>query len=246
MTYDLTRFDVNAVQRCGEGLRHASSTTSSMEAAARAVCRHLYDELAGARGERASVLVRCYKTHPFGQLPPDLQRTAKRALGAVSFSPPDAGMKCLVLLATAGDEPAWNDRRTSRGHQAIPLPSPHIVERAPMIAQLIEELGFDLTQVVRSGATAMRDLGDRSYGVFHVEHAKGSPYIPAQDFVDAHAVESVLGFGGGLPDGDIYAAIIFARVRIPVASADRFRALASDLKACLLRHESTVFDPATT
>ncbi|MDB4886427.1 MAG: hypothetical protein JWN79_1865 [Gemmatimonadetes bacterium] len=244
MTYDLTRFDVGAVQRCSQGLLAATAASTSMEGAASAVCRHLYDQLVGSRGERASVMVRCYKTHPFGELPGELQRTAKRAFGAVAFSPPDPRMKCLVLLATAGDEPDWNDRRKSKGHQAIPLPSPHIVERAPMIAQLIEELGFDLSQVVRGGAGAAHVAGERSFGIFHVERAKGSPYIPAQDFVEAHAVESVLGFGGALPAGDIYAAIVFARVPIPVASADRFRALASDLRTCLVRHESAVFEPA--
>ncbi|MDB4879274.1 MAG: hypothetical protein JWL60_720 [Gemmatimonadetes bacterium] len=244
MTYDLTRFDVDAVQRCSEGLHAVTSASASMEGAAAAVCRHLYEQLRGADGERASVMVRCYRTHPFGTLPPDLQRVARRALGAVAFSPPDARMQCLVLIATVGDEPGWNDRRTSKGHQAIPLPSPHIVERAPMIAQLIEELGFDLARVVRSTGSALRESGDRTFGVFHVEEAQGSPYIPAQDFVARHAVRSVLGFGGSLSTGDIFACIVFSRVRIPVASADRFRALALELRSCLARHEGAVFDAA--
>ena len=53
-----------------------------------------------------------------------------------------------TLLATAGDEPEWNSRHTSRGHAAIPLPSARIVERFPMIAQLIRQLGFDVADVV--------------------------------------------------------------------------------------------------
>lgn len=216
-----------------------------MEQAARAVCQYLYDELTGPDGERACAMVRCYKTHAYGSLPPDIQRYAKRALGAVAISPPDGAMKCLVLLATIGQESAWNDRRASKGHQAIPLPSLHIVERAPMIAQLIQELGFDIAQVVRPTTGVVRDLAGKSYGVFHVEDAVNSPFIPAQTgFVERYAIRSVLGFGGALPGGEIFAMILFSKVRISFGAADRFRALSLDLKGNLLKFEQAVFDEA--
>jgi hypothetical protein len=241
---DLPGFDLAAMLRCSQGLRRAARGVPTMEAAASAVCRYLYHELGDGGDGRACVMVRFYKTHPYGKLTPDLQRYAKRAFGAVAISPPEPAMKCLTLLATVGDEPGWNDRRASVGHQAIPLPSPHVVERAPMIAQLIREFGMELGDVVRPSGDVVRSLGGKSYGVFHVEEAAGSPYIPAQEgFVDRHGIRSVLGFGGMLPTGDLFGVILFTRVRVPVESADRFRSLALDLKSCLIPYGDAVFEP---
>lgn len=245
MIGELGEFDLSAMLRCGQALRRAMHGHGSMEAAARAVCRLLYDELGDGAGGRAAVMVRFYKTHPYGGLPDDLQRFAKRAFGAVAISPPEPEMKCLTLLATAGDQPAWNDRRASEGHQAIPLPSPHVVERAPMIAQLVREFGIRLSDLVRPSDDVVRALGGKTYGVFHVERAEGSPYIPAQEgFVARFGIRSVVGFGGLLPDGELCAVILFSRAHVPVEAADRFRSLALDLKTALIPYENAVFDPA--
>lgn len=245
MPCDLNRFDLADMLRCSQGLRRAAQGASSMEAAAGKVCRYLYDEMGDGAGERACVLVRFYKTHPFGELTPELQRFARRAFGAVAISPPEPEMRCLTLLSTVGDQPEWNARERSEGHQAIPLPSPHIVERAPMISQLIREFGLDLSDVVRPSDDLVRERGGKSYGVFHVENAAGSPYIPAQQgFVDRYGIRSVLGFGGLLPTGDLFAVILFARVHVPIDAADRFRSLALDLKSCLIPYAgSAVFQP---
>ena len=244
MASNLTRFDLAEMLRCSQLVRKTARDAPSIESAAGAVCRLLYDELADARGGRACALVRFYKTHPYGGLPGELQRFARHALGRVSTTPPDPAMKCLTLLATVGDEPGWNDRRSSEGHQAIPLPSADIVERAPMIAQLIREFGLTLSDVVRPSADVVRDREGKSYGVFHVEEARGSPYIPAQaGFVDRYGIRSVLGFGGLLPTGDLFAVILFSRAPVPSDSADRFRTLALDLKSCLIPYgQDTVFD----
>ncbi|HEX6372785.1 MAG TPA: hypothetical protein VF006_27940 [Longimicrobium sp.] len=244
MNCNLGDFQLADMLRCSQGLRRAAQGAPSMESAATAVCRFLYDEIGDGGEGRACVLVRFYKTHPYGALPPELQRFAKRAFGAVAISPPEPGMKCLTLLATVGDEPQWNDRRASENHQAIPLPSPYVVERAPMIAQLIREFGMDLGSVVRPSGDVVRALGGKSYGVFHVENAAGSPYIPAQEgFVDRYGIRSVVGFGGLLPTGDLFGVILFSRVHVPVGSADRFRSLALDLRSCLIPYGDAAFVP---
>jgi hypothetical protein len=65
--------------------------------------------------------------------------------------------------------------------------------------------------------------------------AASSPFIPAQkDFVLPYKVASVLGFGGLLPDGDLFAVIIFSRVAIPASTAEMFRTIALNLKLGLL------------
>jgi hypothetical protein len=229
MPSDLTKFGLSEMLRCSTELRRATRDAPTMEEAAQRVCRVLYDELITPDASRACVLVRCYKTHPYTNLEPELQSFAKRVLRGQT---PAAGVRCLTLLGTVGDEPRWNSRHTSAEHQAIPLPSVDIVEKAPMIAQLIRQFGLDLTDVVRPTSDLVRSLAGKTYGVFHVAEAPGSPYIPAQkDFVLKLGIRSVVGFGGSLPSGDLFAVILFARVPVSSETADRFRNLALDVKS---------------
>jgi hypothetical protein len=238
MPYDLTRFEMSTMVACADALRARIAGASSLEKAASEVCRFLYSELVDSSGNRACALVRSYKTHQYGTLPTDLQRFARRAFGAVAFSPPDPAMKCLTLLGTAGEESAWNERSASQGHQAIPMPTVQIVARAPMIAQLIRELGFDIAQVVRPSRDVVRDLAGKQYGVFYVDDAEGSPYIPAQQaFVIPYRIRSVVGFGGALPSGELLATILFAKVRVEPEVADRFRTVAHELNDAFATYE---------
>ena len=236
MPSDLNRFDLAGMLHCSLGLRKAAAGATSMEEAATRVCRFLYDEFrapvaeGASEGERQCALVRLYKTNAYSALDAPLRAFADALLGT---SAPE-GLRCLCLLATQGSEPAWNDRRASRGHQAIPLPSPEMVEQAPMVAQLVRQFGLDLADVVTPSPALMAKLEGRTYGVFHVERALASPYIPAQrDFVIPHGIRSVVGFGGALRSGDIFAVILFSRATVSREAADRFRTLALDVKSIL-------------
>jgi hypothetical protein len=193
-----------------------------------------------ASGARACALVRFYKTHPYGQLEPPLREFAAAQLGAIA---PDDAMRCLTLMATAGDDPAWNSRHESQGHKAIPLPSADAVRSAPMVMRLIEDIGLDVDMIVNGSAPATRGPDTRTYDVFHVEEALGSPYIPAQrNFVLPYNIKSVVGFGGLLRSGELFAVILFSRVRVPVRSAVRFRTIALDVRSSLFSFdESSTF-----
>lgn len=212
-----------------------------MEDAARRISRHLYEDLRAPDGGPACPLVRCCKTHPHAALPPALRRFADAA------SPderPGPRTRCLTLPATVGDRPAWNARQQSAAHQAIPLVSTRMVEHAPMVAQLVRAFGLDPADVVRPSEEVVHALRGRTCGVFHVPEAAGSPHIPAQrEFVEPHGICSVVGFGGTLPDGELFAVILFGRVPIDESVADRFRNVALDVKGALMRFdEDTVFD----
>jgi hypothetical protein len=242
MPHDLAKFGVRETLACSLGVRRIASKQDTLEAAARNICRYLYEELRGADGEPACAMVRCYKTHRFRALPPELQRSAKRAM-RLGDRPADA-MPCLTLMATSGDEPAWNDRRQSRGHQAIPLDSLESVQRAPMVSALFHEIGVDVSEIIRPVPAHVRTPIGKSFRVFHVEQAAGSPYVPAQEeFVERYGIRSVVGFGGVLPDGEMFAVILFARIHIPVEAADRFRTISLDVKGCFLPFsDAEVFD----
>ena len=226
--YDLSQLTLSAMTDCSTRLRRLGKDATSMEDAANRVVQFLYDHI-GVNGERACAMVRFYKTHVLGDLPPDLQAFARGS---------DAGLndatRCLTLLATVGDEPAWNDRRRSRGHQAIPLPSPQTVAQAPMVAQLMRQLGLDVSAVLSPDESLIVDASQRTFNVFHVQEALGSPYIPAQDFVEKHSIASVLGFGGILPTGDLYAVILFSRETIPPSTAELFKPLSLSAKVAVV------------
>jgi hypothetical protein len=241
MPYDLSKFSLGDMLKISPRLREAATGAPTFELAAQRVCRFIYDELQDADGKRQCALVRCYKTNSFGSLDSDLQSFVRTLMG---FRQPWPEMKCLTLMATVGQTAIWNSRYSSRGHRAIPLPSPEIVEKAPMIAQLIKEFGLEISNVIQPSAEVVRELAGKRHGVFHVENALGSPYIPAQeDFVVRFGIQSVVGFGGLLITGDLFAVILFTNVQVSQPTADRFRTLALDVKSGLSRYnEATTFN----
>ncbi len=230
--YDLTGFTMSDAAKCGSELRSLGSGEGSVEDAGGRIVRHLYEQLGDqATGKNACALVRFYKTHAYGELDSDLQKFADRVLGR----PPDMkAVKCLTLLGTAGERAEWNSRRNSNGHKAIPLPSEKVIAQIPMIAQLIKQFGLEASALIKPDPALLVDLQQRTYNVFHVPNAKGSPYIPAQeDFVVAMGVRSVLGFGGVLASGNLFAVILFCKVAVPRETADNFKALALDVKTAV-------------
>ena len=234
MPYDLSKFSLGDMLKSSPRLRETATGAPTFEMAAQRVCRFLYDELRDAEGKRQCALVRCYKTNSFESLDPDLQTFVRTVMG---FRQPWPEMKCLTLMATVGQTAIWNSRHSSRSHRAIPLPSPEIVEKAPMISQLIKEFGLEISSVIQPSAEVVRELAGKRHGTFHVENALGSPYIPAQeDFVVRFGIQSVLGFGGLLINGDLFAVILFTTVQVSQATADRFRTLALDVKSGLSRY----------
>lgn len=195
-------------------------------------------------GRPACALVRVYKTHLFAGLDTDLQAFARGIDPAVDTI---NGLRCLVLLATAGDLPQWNSRLTSRGHRAIPLSSEEAVAGAPMILQLVRQLGIDVSMVLRPEPGLLLDAAERPHNVFYVADAHGSPSIPAQqNFVVPHAIKSVIGFGGLVSSGDLFATILFSRVAISPEIADLFKILGLNFKLAMMRHaDKKLFKPIT-
>lgn len=230
MPYELARLSLSDMTQCSATLRRLGSEAASMEQAATTVVRYLHDELASDDGTPACPLIRFYKTHELGDLPADLQEFARETAGTRL----EQGTRCLTLLATVGAEPDWNDRRRSNGHRAIPLPSPEAVRRLPMVLQLVRQLGLDPDDVVAPDAGLMVDAAQRTFNVFHVARAVDSPHIPAQDFVRDHGIESVLGFGGLLPAGELFAVILFSTVPISQEVAEMFKPLSLSARMPLL------------
>ncbi|MHC1760087.1 MAG: hypothetical protein AB9917_11330 [Negativicutes bacterium] len=215
---------------------------SSMEVVAGRIVRYLHDTLIdGPTGEPACALIRFFKTQAYEDLNDDLKAFALNMLGG---STPFPGMKCLTLLGTVGENQEWNLRGTSKGHRAIPLPSAEVVHQIPMVRNLIKQLGLSVNSVVNPDAALLLDMEQKTYGVFLVPKALGSPYIPAQEeFVVPYRIKSVMGFGGILPSLNMFVVIMFLRVPIAREIADLFKNLSLNIKLAVLPFENTVFAP---
>lgn len=221
---------LDTVQCCAE-ISAIGGDAGSMEEVAGRVVRLFHERLVGAGMARCCALARFYKVHPAGELDEPRRRFAAALAGGAI--PPET--PCLTLLATAGDDPAWCSPARSAGHLAVPLPSAEVVARMPMVARLIAQLGLQPGAVLAPEPDLVDELARRTLDVFHIPEARGSPFIPAQrDFVEPQGIRSVVGFGGVLPTGSLFAVILFSRAPIPEAMRATFRTVALAVKLALL------------
>ena len=241
--YDIARFTLADMTDCGAALRDVVDRAESMEEATELMVRFLYSEFHQPESEASAFsMVRLFKTHRYDELPPDLRAFAADKLGHEPWLPQT---KCLTLLATAGDRDDWNDRRSSKDHQAIPLPSVGMVNSTPMIARLVSQFGLKTRDIIDPDSDMLLDLEQKSYNVFYEPDAASSKYITVQDdFVIREGIQSCLGFGGMLPSGNLFAVIMFSKVRISPDVASMFRTVALSAKLGLLPFESIVFQNA--
>lgn len=238
--YDLNNLRMSDIIRCGIDIRALGRNAQSMEAAAVELVQYLFNHFIDKQTlQKACALVRFFKTHDMSKLPPQLQDFANKLLQ----EKPDAlSLKCYTLLASAGIEDDWQCREKSQGHQAIPLPSKEIVNRIPMMRNLIKQMGLEVETVINPDPKLLLDLSKKTFNVFHVPDALNSPYIPAQDnFVKPYAIKSVLGFGGILPSGNVFSVIMFSRTAIDANTANLFNTLALNVKMLILPFDDTVF-----
>ncbi|MEP6516894.1 histidine kinase [Microcoleus vaginatus] len=187
------------------------------------------------------VLVRLFKTHPYGELEDSLQQSARRLIEGNS---PAADMKCWTLLAAAGTQPQWNSRHTAAEDTAIPLVSTKLVAQMPAISEIIRQFGLDIPTFLGIEPERFLQLEPAVLNIFHVSEAKGSRFIPEQNsLIIPYNVKSVLGFGGLLPSGSLFAVVMFLKVKIPQSRAEMFKDLALSVKTALsIPDENSVFE----
>jgi hypothetical protein len=173
---------------------------------AQAMCENFCD----SNGQSALVLSRVYHSFNFLLLPSALQEIAKKVWGSAMHEQ----SKFIALMGTYGDKSEWQDRIKSQNHRVILL-SRNSLTKIPMVSRLLQEIGIDLGVLLGEKEQGIELSGiSGTFGIFHVSPALGSPYIPAQDFVSQYGVQSVLGTGVMLPQGDIAVYIGFSRVVI--------------------------------
>ncbi len=230
---NLREFSLRNIIQCSAALRTLGVGASSLEEVAGRVVRYFYEHMGCSPSpEPACALVRFFKTHPFGSLDEESQRYVADLLGRQPDTP---SLKCFTLMASAGLRPEWNDRTQSKRCKAIPITGDRFSMQFPMFSQLLTQLGVSVDALLPSGHELLVDEHEKSYNVFFVPQAAGSPYVPVQqEFVLRYGIQSVVGFGGLLPSGNLFAVILFTRVEIPRETAELFRTLALAVKLAVL------------
>jgi hypothetical protein len=189
------------------------------------------------------VLARVFLTVPFGELPQFNKSAVDSLAASVGFgSLLRNETPVLSLIGTAGADPAWNDRRMSRGHVGIPLVSIRFIDSVPMMSRLLKETGLELDWIDQHDSNIF--IGDSSAGptgTFYVADAAketdshGRKIISAQDFVAVNEVKSVFGFGGYyLGTSAFTVMIIFTRNAIAKTDVEELKPLFTKFKALSL------------
>ncbi len=244
--YDMTLFTPQDMAKCSLVLRQLGRNTASMEATSQKIVKYIYQHFCDSQtGENTCVLVRLFKTHPYGELDDSLQQSARRLMNGNS---PAADMKCWTLLAAAGAEPQWNSRHTAAENTVIPLVSSELVAQMPAISGMIRQFGLDIPTVLGIEPERFLQLEPAVLNIFHVSEAKGSPLIPEQDsLIIPYQVKSVLGFGGLLQSGSLFGAVMFLKVKVPESRVQMFKHLALSVKTSLsISGEKVVFNSSNT
>jgi hypothetical protein len=214
MPYTLSRFSFTEMMDCRTRIRALlKGDFPSYAAGAERIVDFFHEELRDDEGQRACANVRFFMTRPYAELGDDLQQIAGASM-------PEGierdGVRCLTLLATRGVDPLV--KRT------VPLHSVEMVEQTPMIAQLVQGIGLSIEDVVRPGPRIPIKREAEAYSVLHVADAAGNP----------PGVASILGFGGLLASGDMFAVIMSSRVPISADVAAQFKILGLNMKIAVL------------
>jgi hypothetical protein len=181
-----------------ENVQAGIRTCGTLEESAQRCVSMIYDQF-----RESVIMARFYAILPFERLPAEARRFAAGVAGSRGAKEPlENETMVLALLGTRGELPAWNDRRSSRGHLAIPLVSTSFVDAIPMVSRMLKELGVPIEWVTGAGKGIMTDTFARLGGFFYVEDAETAvdhmdrKIIPAQDFVTKHRVKTVFGTAG--------------------------------------------------
>jgi len=231
--YSLARFSLLEVTECSAVLRQLGEQSNSLQQAASRAVNFLYTHLGNEEtGSRECALVRCFKTTSYGRLDPATQQLAREQLGGIA---PFPEMKCFTLVASVGEEASWNHVERSYRYRVIPMVSADFVKQFPMFSQLLHQFGVSTAFDVTPGGEWLVDMEEKTYNVFYVPDAVGSPYVPVQEgFVGKYGIKSVLCFGGMLPSRDLFAVIVFSKIPVPREAAALCKSLALSLKTSLL------------
>lgn len=201
---DFTALELHQAMDLGLRLRERAAGAGTVDDVAQQLVEILSSALEH-RGGAAFALVRTYVTVPGG----------------------------LRLAATRGVPPAESASAEGYAARALAWPDAGALRRDAFFAEFFRQVGLGVETIVGS-------RGDRAGAsraplrAFHLAVARGSPFVPAQDYVTAHAVASAFGFAAVLPTGDLFVTVILSKATIETATAELFEVFSLATKVALL------------
>ena len=148
------------------------------------------------------VLLRLFATVPYGELPlPEREFVDRRAEAAGIGHLVTGRTPILTWLGSRGENADWQEREKSQRFRCIPLASGTFVASLSMLSAQFRAISFDPDFVDRWEAAFAGAGAGRYAGMLHVVDAaadrdeQGRMVVPMQEFVAAHRVRTVLGFG---------------------------------------------------
>jgi len=218
---------------CGADIRQFGLESNCVEEAAEKIVNYLYRSFESESGEKALALVRLFKTVRFDELDEDLKKYA-----AANFDvKPDT--KFMALMATAGIDQTWNDRRQSAQHRLIPVTAAEDAGRqSTLIRHMMSELEHSGAPNVESTDLNSRryvmEPNQRHFNVFHIPDASECAFVQDEELVRNFDVRSILGFGGFLNRGSRFCVVMFARTFLDRDCAELFNPLTLSTKNALI------------
>lgn len=233
--HDLTKFSIADMLEVGAQLRRCCTEARSLEAVAARIVKFLYNDLRDHHGARACALVRFFLTHPYDHTPPEYQKFARSVIGD---HPPSGDTRCLNVLAGAGVEPEWNFP-VDAGEILAPPSDRRLGVPMGMVARVLQQFDADVASKSQCDSQSLPNHENRA-AVFHVSDARASDHVPA-DFVEHYDIRSVLGFGGLVVSGDVFAVLMFTTVPVSPETAELFEPLALSTKTAMTSFHGPVF-----
>src|SRR3954453_5693411 len=227
--YVLERFSVDDLVELSREVRSLGEGAGSMAEVAQRLVDGLFDAFRTEAGQHALLSARLYKSHRFGELPPDLkQYTLDRG------EQPADRQTCLVLLAAA-DAPEIARAAAESDDRVQPLTEEGLA-RQPLMRHLLEGLGVEVASVLDPDRAAESRLHTRDLDVFHVPDRAMAEGVDeeARERVQELGLSSMAVTGGVLLSGELFMVALFTRVEISDYVAQLMRSLGLAIKAALV------------
>ncbi|MEK0179093.1 histidine kinase [Microcoleus anatoxicus] len=236
--YNQTPFTLINLAKCSLVLRQLGRNSGSMQETSQKIADYIYQHFYDSESSQNScVLVRLFKTHPYGELDDSLQASARSLM---QNKIPPYEMKCWTLLASAGKEPQCN-YADEAPNIVIPLVNEELVAQMLPISERILELGLDIPTVLGIADEKMLEMELKLLNIFYICSAQNSPFIAEQNsLVIPYEVKSVLGIGGLLPSGSLFMVELFFNIKISFKIAEVLNILAVAVKTALLPFDGEV------
>lgn len=231
--------DYSLVQLDGlrEELQALARGCPTLRDAADACLARLHEEFS-----ETLVLGRLFATMPFKFLP-ELESHCARRVAKEHRVADDLQdeTSVVVLAASRGRQPEWNDPAQSHRRLAVPLVNEDCLRRIPLVGRVLSATLNDVPWLKRQGTLVLTETMGKMSSMIRVEDARtettsrGEKAVPDQGFVEDHHIRTVLAMGGRYLNGACIVMLLFTTETLSQEQATRFTTLVNHIKTATMK-----------